>query len=269
MNKLGILQPSSIDNICEHFLRILLGHKMLDRIAFMHKHYKISLDHLSAISRKYHDQITTAKNAIQKLITDHSQEHLDQKVIQLYALGLEKKYLRTLYEYDQLREQMFAHRLHNIDLQIDNIMAGKPRIKDGDKSDKNYDLMDKMYFISQRITTTQAKFLKYRAKVIVTSKVISMLNQIRQYDLGISDKNIDDVIDLYTIRHTRSAEKLDIMLTSHRKYQTIHTELIEKGLVKREETYLGEINVPGIFPEKVYEKIKSEFEHKLYAPSTL
>jgi hypothetical protein len=235
----------------------------------MRKHYTISQEHLNTISQKYQDQMTSSKHAIQQLIAEFPHEHLDQKIIQLYALGLEKKYLRTLYEYDQLWENMFAHRLHNIDIQVDNVISGKPWIKDGDKSDRNYDIMDKMYFVAQHITTTQAKFLKYRAKVVVTSKVIGTLNEIKKLDLGISHNIINDVVAIYSTWNARSAEKLDTMLASNEKYQTMHTELIEKGLVKREETYLSDINVPGIFPEKVYEAIHEECEHKLYAPSTL
>lgn len=269
MNKLGILQTPAIDKMWEHLLRILLGHKMLERVDFMRKHYTISQEHLNTISQKYQDQMTSSKHAIQQLIAEFPHEHLDQKIIQLYALGLEKKYLRTLYEYDQLWENMFAHRLHNIDIQVDNVISGKPWIKDGDKSDRNYDIMDKMYFVTQHITTTQAKFLKYRAKVVVTSKVIGTLNEIKKLDLGISHDIINDVVAIYSTWNARSSEKLDTMLASNEKYQTMHTELIEKGLVKREETYLSDINVPGIFPEKVYEAIHEECEHKLYAPSTL
>ncbi len=269
MNKLGILQIPAIDKMWEHLLRILLGHKMLERVDFMRKHYTISQEHLNTISQKYQHQMTTSKHAIQQLVAEFPHEHLDQKIIQLYALGLEKKYLRTLYEYDQLWENMFAHRLHNIDIQVDNVISGKPWIKDGDKSDRNYDIMDKMYFVAQHITTTQAKFLKYRAKVVVTSKVIGTLNEIKKLDLGISHDIINEIVAIYSTWNARSAEKLDTMLASNEKYQTIHTELIEKGLVKREETYLSDINVPGIFPEKVYEAIHEECEHKLYTPSTL
>lgn len=269
MNALGILQTPTIDHMSEHLLRALLGHKMLERIEFMKKHYTMSSEHLEAISAKYQAEIHASKQHMQDLIAAHPHEHLDQKVIQLYVLGLEKKHLRTLYEYDQIWEHMFAHRLHNIDIQIDNIMSGKPRIKDDDKSDRNYDIMDKMHFITQNITTTEAKFLKYRAKVIVTSKVISTFKEMAKLDLGLSPESINEVIAMYSTWHARSAEKLEHMLSADKKYVTIHTEFIEKGLVRRAENYLNDINVPDIFPEKVYGAIQEEFEHKLYAKSSL
>ena len=110
--------------------QILVYHQILDKVTQMKRDYHISEETYELLSEKYTNKYEEAKLKMQIFLKQQSEpEKLIHKALSLHALGIEKQYLKEMFTYNELPENIYHYLLDKINNQIARVKATQDQIR--------------------------------------------------------------------------------------------------------------------------------------------
>jgi len=133
-------------------------------------------------------------------------------------------------------------------------------------SDNDYDIFSRLAIaLYKRRTTSIDAYIRNRARVIVTRKVIKELRLLSEIDFGFDSKIFNEIIELYAAFHKSADEKRIHIFSAHKvQINLIESNLINKSLLKLEESILKDLYKKEIISPKLYIKFMEEVEYEMF-----
>ena len=267
MKKTWINKLNSIEEFEYEESKIMVSLRVLDKLDRLYwKKYLIKEEYeLLKIKYeiKFKESVQTLKNL---LVWDEKKSYLlIHKAISLHSLWIEKQALLNLFKYNEIDENTLKFMLHKIDNQICRLENWSSQIKNIQEKN-SYDFFEKaVRTLSPSKVSILDKYIRNRTKVVVTNKVIRELTKIKEIDFGFDKKVFDDVIDLYQRFNDMAMEKLwNISAKNQTLVAKLDVKLVDKSLLRLEETILKDLHEKNILTDKLYIKMNDELQDEIY-----
>ncbi len=248
---------------------ILMLMKVLTKLESMHKKGSLIKKEYKFLKKKYNFRLReTLKNFdIFLEITTHSSKDLIRRAINIHSLWAEKKYLKTLFMWNQIWERNFRYILRKIDHQLEELAQWEDELKKTVKWSSNYDVFQKiwLWYYEKRDTALDV-FIRNRARLIVIKKVIIELEQLSKFDIGFKQAIFREVIWFYEKLYKETKKKLKKVMKEHHKITfELDIKLSEKSIFALEEKMIESMHDKWIITDKLYIKFKHEIQEEFYS----
>lgn len=245
--------------------RALIHHEVQDRI----RRYE---------ERGYID--ATVANALcadhaaryEKAVTSRAHDDvsgLAMRVLRMYAIGIEKRHLKELYQHNEVSEAVFKRLFGKLQLQLEAVEVGNLAPNMSLHTDGK-DVFEVMAGWVRRLMKkpTEAEqiddfYMYYRAQTIISRKVLKELEAIdtESAEHIFSPEAFRHVTELYTTFKDQSQKKMNDLAIAHKeRYQTLSEKLARYGVHKIEENVLAELYERQLITPKLFITLKEELE---------
>jgi len=198
-----------------------------------------------------------------------TKDDLSLRVLRMFAIGIEKKYLKELYIYNEINERVYRRINGKLTLQLEAIEEGElePNMSihtDGKDIFEMFAAAIKAFIkpLTQK-EKIQDEYMYYRAQTIISRKVLKTLNATEEE----SAKNIftsgafTHVNSLYEKFKDQSEKKMNATYDAHTDIcSEVAYRLALSGVTKIEETVLEEIYEQEFITPKLYLAMQEEFK---------
>ncbi|MCD5383059.1 hypothetical protein LR002_02970, partial [Candidatus Gracilibacteria bacterium] len=270
VKKLGIDKLNEMEKFEYDEGRILANLKILEKINTLYGKKYLTNDEYFSLKKKYGEKLKNAIFDLKDILKKCNKVQADdliKKAISLHALGIEKQYLKNLFAYNEIDEKDFKFIFSKISKQKDRIENGESQIKN--INEKFYGncvierFLDKIAL--RKNSGDIRKYIRNRAKVVITRKVLKELEGLKDLNLGFDKKHFDEVQDLYRKFYKIAEEKKDVLFAKNKKeISEIEAKLVEKSLLKLEEKVVKDLYEKEIITPKLYIKFIEEIEEEFY-----
>jgi len=266
MRKFGVTKLHELEEVEYEEWKILTSLKALDKINLSFSKGYIIKEEFDELKDKYENILKKSVQNIKDLLkkSDKNAEDLIKRTISLHALGIEKRHLKELFAYNEIDEHNFKHILHKIGRQIERIETNQTQIRTLEEKN-NYDFYESLALKFQKNPTHIDRYIRNRAKLIITRKAIKELNELKEIDFGFDKKVFDEIIWLYEKFNNMAKAKKE---EDYPKYKNeiiwVESKLMEKSIFKLEEKVIHELFEKEIITPKLYHKFIEEIEKNIY-----
>lgn len=267
MQKLKLDRLTSMEEVESLEARALIHNEVRERIERYQKrgyiNGSIATDILNDHNSEYRASCEKLRN--------NSDDKLSERVLRMFAIGIEKKHLKELYQYGEVNESVFKHLSGKLQLQLESIESGN---LDPDMSmhTDGKDIFDRIVnFIESKIHKESEQeridhlYMYYRAQGIVSRKVLKELEEIgnEQASHVFSANALEKVINLYTSFREKSEQKMkDVEIQYPERYNVLARSLAMCGVLKIEENVLHELFERQLITPKLFVTLGDEITKK-------
>jgi CPA1 family monovalent cation:H+ antiporter len=263
MRRLKLDALTDIEKVEADEARALIHHEVQDRI------------------RRYEERGYIDAVIANELCADHARRYqeacadratidtsgLSLRVLRMYAVGIEKKHLKELYQHSEVSEAVYKRLSGKLQLQLEAIESGNlaPNMSvHTDGKDIFEILAGKIRPLFGRPTEEERVddlYMYYRAQTIISRKVLKELETIDRDSAEhiFSDIALQHVLDLYTNFRTQSQKKMHAVADQHpERYAQLARTLARSGVHKIEETVLDELYERQLITPKLHITLQEE-----------
>lgn len=268
MRRLKLDELTDIEKIERVEASALIRHEVTKKLQQYQERGYIRTEIAQKLLAEENAQYEKSCEAISQFI-DTTKDNLAARVLRMYAIGIEKKYLKELYTYGEVNERVYRRINGKLTLQLESIERGK---LDPDMSihTDGKDLFETAAVwiknLIRPITPQQKaedELMYYRAQTIISRKVLKTIGGIEhQYATDIfTPQALAHVTELYTTFKNHSEKKMKATYDAN-------PELCEKlvnvlalcGVHKIEEQILEEIYEQEFVTPKLYLTLHEELK---------
>ena len=245
--------------------KILSNIKILKELNRLYERTYLTFDEYSDLKNKYEKKLQDAIDGLKKLLKKQGKEADDliKRAISLYALWVEKKYLKELFEYNEISEDNFTFILRKISRQIERQEEGSHQFSRAvNDLEETYDIFEKFRnHFRVKAEDHINRYIRNRTRVIITRKVIKELKLLLEIEFPIDKKIIEKIIKIYENFHNEARDKLETISSKYKStIMIIESNLTNKTLLKIEEWVIENLYKKEIITPKLYIKFKEEIE---------
>ena len=114
-------------------------------------------------------------------------------------------------------------------------------------------------------TSVVDMYIRNRARVIITRKVIKELKALSEIEFGFDNSIFEEVITLYASFNKVADEKRIHIFVEHKAtINAVESRLVNKSLLKLEEQVIKDLYNKEIITPKLYIKFKEEVESEMF-----
>jgi monovalent cation:H+ antiporter, CPA1 family len=276
MKKLGLEALTLREDFSWYEGRLMAHHRMKHRISdWQEKHY-IHTHHASILDAWHAQEVTAIKHTWEHTLTQEAHdrnlctpETQSVRLIRMQAIGIEKYYLKQLFLYEEITEQVYKKILTKLTLQYDTLEHGISEC-DVSKERDGRDWFERMLRTVKKIFWQHDDSLKpheryqyYRAQSIISRKVLKEFKE-RTETLSfpkVITEAYATVGSLYQEFQKKSTEKMLAIVTAYPEVsEYIEKALVRKGVLKTEVELLAEYHKKDLMTERVIHRIDDYFE---------
>ncbi len=265
MRRLKLDTLTNIEEVESLEARALIHHEITERIKRYAERGYIE-EHLAASLLTHHTEAFT--EACKKL-TAPDTKALAERVLRLFAIGIEERHLKELYHHGEVDEAVFRHLSGKLQLQQEAIETGNLE-PDMSLHTDGKDIFDRIANAVQDVISPRTReedvdhlFMYYRAQAIISRKVVKELSEIGTESGAhiFTAEALTQVIALYTTFKEQSEQKMKDIAIGHKvRYEALAHTLALRGVAKIEETMLHELFERRLITPKLYVTLQEEFE---------
>ena len=217
------------------------------------------------------EQQSRVKATLEELRTTSHDPSILEKVIRLYAIGIERKHIRSLYAHNEVREAVIKRVMGKLEYQTYAIEhdAFNP---ESDEHGRSRDIFEYLADMLRIVTFTRETpeeratndYLYYRALSIISRKVVKELGKLDCcFDMSFSASHeaVAKVVSVYEHYREGSKRKMEELM---RLYPTLATmqnrELARRALYKRECDLLDSLREREMVTPKVSIALAEQFQ---------
>lgn len=259
--KLDALTP--IEEIEADEARALIHHEVTNKI----KRYG---------ERGYIDPIVTSTllaiheekyEAACKDLNKATHKDLAERVLRIFAIGIEKRHLKELYHHNEVTEGVYRRLTGKLQLQLEAVEAGElaPNMSIHTDGKDVFEAMASRLRKFFKPDTAERKisdtYMYYRAQTIISRKVLKELKAIgiTSAEHIFSEEAFSHVIELYTGFQNQSERKMNNTANEHSTVcKKLSLTLATCGVHKIEEVTLHELYERQLITPKLYIALKEE-----------
>lgn len=204
-----------------------------------------------------------------KAILSGNQKEADtliRRAISLHALGIEKQYLKELFFYNEIDERNFKYILRKIEKQMERIENENPQLRKFCKGDMDYDIFSRLAIkMFRKSGSCIDGYIRNRARVIITRKVIKELKALSTIDFGFNNQIFDEVITLYASFNKVADEKrIKLLVEQKTSIMAVESKLVNKSLLRLEEKVIKDLYHKEIITPKLYIRFMEEVQDEMF-----
>lgn len=249
--------------------KILANLKIIEKLNSSYKKAYLTQIEYDELMSNYTKKL---KNAIEMMKTllwekSHNSKILIRRAISLHALWIEKQNLKSLFLYNEIDERNFKYILRKIEKQMERVEHDNSQLRAISNNENDYDFLSKIIIsIYQRTSTDLDAYIRNRARVIITRKVIKELRALSEIDFWFDKEVFDEVIYLYSAFNKSADEKRIKLFSSHKAtINAIESRLVNKSLLKLEEKVIKDLYEKEIITPKLYIRFMENIENEIYS----
>ncbi len=268
IKKLWLNKLSTLEVFEYNEAKILVNVKILAKLKSLYEKSHILKEEYVELKWFYEEKLQEASSQLKKVLgTDKIKaKELLKKAISLHALWIEKQYLQNLFNYNEIDEKNFIVILAKIKRQKDRLEFWQRQFKKVAEEDKWLDIFEK---ISKNIRLKNKdiidRYVRNRAKEIITRKVIKELKQISHIDFWFNNEVFGEIIEIYENFYKVAKDKKEIIMKKYRlAILPLEARLINKSFMKLEEEIINDLHKKEIITTKIYIQFFEEIEEEIY-----
>lgn len=230
----------------------------------------------SIYTRVVSEQEARIANTLEELRTESKDSYTLEKVIRLYAIGIERKHIKSLYEHNEVTETVIKRIIDKLEYQtfaIEHDTFDPERYEHGGSQDIFEYLADLIRTCTFSKETPEEKatndYLYYRALAIVSRKVVKELGKLDNcFDStwNAAHDSTKNVIAVYERYREGSQKKMaDVVKAYPALMEKQNESLARRALYMRESMLLDSLRAREMVTPKVSislrERLKAESEH--------
>lgn len=267
--KLSDLTP--LETVEYHECSALVYQEALKKLSDFHEKGYVKDDVFTRLKEEYAERYKRSATVCEALFSVTPDDM--GRALQMYALGMEKRFLRELYVYQEISESEYKEILNKITIQITRVEEGKAQITGhAERFEQDWFEMLIIWFQKQfRPKSAKQKLLEeyryYRAQEIILAKVLRRLTSLSKRFPGLygDDTSIESIITLYEGLRVDAEKKRDTVATNIGGELTYLNESFGRyALFKREERMLEELLENAMLPRKVAAMLYDELKNEAY-----
>lgn len=195
--------------------------------------------------------------------------HLPLRVLRMYAIGIEKRHLKELYQHNEVSESVFKRLTGKLQLQLEAVETGNLAPNMSLHTDGK-DVFERLAGFVRKFIGTETEeekidnlYMYYRAQTIISRKVLKELEAIDKSSAEhiFSKEALDHVLSLYTTFRDQSHKKMQDLAESHKdRYRVLSEKLALYGVGKIEENVLAELYERQLITPKLYITLSEELQ---------
>jgi CPA1 family monovalent cation:H+ antiporter len=268
MRRLKLDELTDVEKIERVEATALIHHEVAQRLSQYRERKYISDTVAEKLIAENIADFEHAKAAVANLSQD-MKENLTDRVLRMYAIGIEKKHLKDLFSHNEVNERVFRRITGKLVLQLESIEQGdlKPNMSihtDGKDVFERLAGLVKKYIspLSEREVISDT-YMYYRAQTIIARKVLKTLGSL---DTEIASsiythEALSHVVELYTTFKTQSEVKMNDIFSQHTDVcEPLAHRLALCSVHKIEESVLEELKEQEFLTPKLYITLGDEFK---------
>ncbi len=256
---------TSIEEVEYQEAKALMHHKVTEQLTKYEKRGYIDSTITKTLLREHSAGFKQACNEV-NILSDESRHNLTFRVLRIFAIGIEKRHLKALYDHQEINESVFRRIEGKLRLQLEAIEGGDIA-PDVTINADGRDIFDRFFHSIKKLTGRyedkhifENRYSYYRAQAIISRKVLKELALLDHASSVIFTSDAVKYVEkLYKSFKKNSVEKL-LSLSSENTVAARHlAESLAGYSVKNiEETVLEDIHRNELITEKLYVILKDE-----------
>lgn len=270
IKKMNMNKLYDLEEFEQYESEIIVYDKIIQKIEQMQNEYHISRESYDILLEKYRSKIQQSRLKMQVFLQgQETPDLLIQKAITLHALGIERQYLKEMFMYNEMSENLYHYMGSKIDTQISRVKSGDEQIRWFDKPEYmktrfRDPIIRLMHILQHTKRCTHDSYIINRTRVIVTNKVLEWLTMFHKIDFGYTSDALSNVQDLYRQFNQRANQEIaDLKIHDDKEVDLIDGILLNKWLAKTEEHIIHDLLNKYIITEKLYDKFMEEIEDEI------
>lgn len=268
MKKMWVDKLHKLESFEHEEGKILANFKILQKLNTSYKKAYLTQNEYDELKSTYTHRLNNAVATMKEILKDSKAEAdtLIRRAISLHALGIEKQYLKSLFFYNEIDERNFKYILRKIEKQMERIENENPQLRKFSKWEMDYDFFSRCAIRSFKDSTSVVDmYIRNRARVIITRKVIKELKALSEIEFGFDNSIFEEVITLYASFNKVADEKRIHIFVEHKAtINAVESRLVNKSLLKLEEQVIKDLYNKEIITPKLYIKFKEEVESEMF-----
>ncbi len=242
----------------------------LMQLAVLHKRERVD----DVIYKRIHKRLTkhynTAKERLQERVA--SDVDIIERVLRMYAIGIEKRTLQSLYTYGEISERAYKKVLGKMAVQrthLEDLNAGIvafEHIFNNDVIERGIDLLRRVFLLKKRTKTAVDRFMYYRALMLLAREVvehITMLMDRCDVHFAGHDTALSHVLNTYKTFEKQSEKKMHAVLSRYPKLKVKYEELMHREVLRAQEEMLDDLFDAEMITPKLRTLLREEFRAEL------
>lgn len=261
MRKLRLDALTTLETVEEQLTKALVHSSVLARLqTFKDKEYVDEIT-FTKLSEVHTAGLVSAQQQCQKLLDKSNDSHLSDKLLRLYAIGVEKYFLKSLYTYGEVSEKIFKKILTKLTLQLEQTERGNFDLVRVHMVDRK-DVFERMATLWRSVFSPKAnrftdidRYIYYRAHAIISRKVLKELRHLQSALPAdtIGRDAMERVVDLYKDFRSGSEAKMNEVATIiPEAVEDLNRTLVSSGLHKSEEGMVKELYEKEMITPKLF-----------------
>ncbi|MCP4523442.1 MAG: sodium:proton antiporter [Candidatus Gracilibacteria bacterium] len=268
MRKMGVDKLHELESFEHEEGKILANFKILEKLSNSYKKAYLTKYEYDELLSTYTQKLNNAVSQMKILLKDNAEnaETLIRRAISLHALGIEKQYLKDLFFYNEIDERNFKYILRKIEKQMERVENESPQLRKFSNETMGYDFFSRLALGKFRRESTDVDaYIRNRARVIITRKVIKELKSLSSIEFGFNNNIFEEVITLYASFNKVADEKrIKIMMSHKATINAVESKLVNKSLLRLEEKVIKDMYNKEIITPKLYIKFMEEVETQMF-----
>ena len=254
--------------------KIFANLKILKKLDISHKKVYITEKEYKKLKQRYSDKLKESIKKM-KIIIGRDQKKskkIIKRIISLHALWIEKQYLYNLFLWNEIDENNFKYIFRKIEKQIEMIKEDSCEFEKIRDSQYNYNIFSRLsIWLYKDFDSVVNVYIRNRAKLIITRKVIKELRELEKIDFWFEKKQEEssvfwELIDVFANFNKVADEKrIKVFIKNKDLITDLESKLINKSLLMLEERVFKDLYKKEMINYKLYSKFKEEVENELFS----
>lgn len=256
IKKLKLNKLTPLEKIEQEQSKIIMYLENIKRITWAFDRWVITKWEFEELSIKFEAYIMESKKIIIK-ITDENSDIL-KRVISIYSLWIQKKYLIELLTYDEIDEKNFKFLLVRIQDKIRKLENWSIKIIDLEDNYK-YNLFEKiaLKFIKNKKSDT---YIRKRSTRICIWKAMNELKIMKKIDFWFDNFVYDEIFSIFDFEYKKLRK---YNLEVNKDFINLENKLFERSIIKTSEYTINDLNKKWIMTDKLYNIFMERLEKKI------
>ncbi|MBI1309145.1 MAG: sodium:proton antiporter [Proteobacteria bacterium] len=206
------------------------------------------------------------RSAAEKRFKIAHKPSLTHAALHIHALGIERYYLQDLFNHGEINDRIMRRIQGNIASQLDKLEHGEvlgshPGSVKGDWLDTLTDVFHRIIKRNKEDFFIE-KFLYYRAKAIITRKVVKEMAQFSEENVKLfTSEEVSPVIERYRAYNKAAEAQLSTLLAEHKAaLEKVNTSLVALAAEKHQHQLLDDLLYRELITPKVHISLRNKLK---------
>lgn len=266
MKMLHLDDLTDIEKVEAQEARALIHHEVCDRIKIYEQRGYIDPSIAKELSSDHQVKFQAACQGLGSPDT----KALSERVLRMYAIGIETKHLKELYHHDEVSESVYRRLTGKLQLQLEAVEHGNlaPNMSIHTDGKDVFEVLAKGLRNIIKPDTAEMKidnlYMYYRAQTIISRKVLKELSAVDKSSAEhiFNAAALEKVVALYTTFQAQSEKKMTELAATHgERLHALSRSLAILGTHKIEESILNELYERQLITPKLFIALKEELHY--------